>query len=166
MPVRAEDPEAGDPSDAAPSWVVVACAGRRYVLPLERIHEIVTPQPLTRAPGCGPAVAGLAGMRGRVVTIFDLSAVLAQERAISLPDHRVLLFEHGDRILGVAVDECLAVIRAPLRAPLAPEERLDGLDADEAHVVGTDDFAGETLPAPNVDLIIGRLLRRAPGRAR
>jgi purine-binding chemotaxis protein CheW len=59
-------------------WVVFNCGDHRFGLPLDRTREILPPRSCTRLPGCGPEVAGLVGIRGRVLTVFDFGIVAAE----------------------------------------------------------------------------------------
>jgi len=98
-------------------WVVLTCGGARYALALERARGLLTPRAYTRLPATGPIVAGLVGVRSRVVTCFDLGVLLAGRPARLLPDHRVLLVEHAGRVWGLVVDGAVGV------AALAPGDR-------------------------------------------
>jgi chemotaxis signal transduction protein len=97
---------------AAPEWVVFGCGGRRFALPLGQVREILMPRPFTRLPGCGPEVCGLIALRGRVITVFDFGAALGLGPAVRKSDHRLLLLEHGERLVGGAVETVHAVARA------------------------------------------------------
>jgi purine-binding chemotaxis protein CheW len=144
--------------DAASQWVVFTCEERRFAVPLERVRGIATPQPFTRLPGCGPEVAGLIGLRGRVLTVFDFGVVLAARPAALLPDHRVLLVEDGDRLIGCVVDDVNAVAEVVIHPPAREEERLAGVDPEGAHVLGTGEHEGEPFVAVDLDMVLGRLL--------
>jgi purine-binding chemotaxis protein CheW len=103
-------------------------------------------------------VAGLIGLRGRVLTVFDLGVVLAARPATVLPDHRVLLVEDGDRLIGCVVDDVIAVADVPIRPLAGEDERLTGVDPEGAHVLGTGEHEGEPFVAVDLDAVLGRLL--------
>jgi purine-binding chemotaxis protein CheW len=96
----------------APEWVIFGCSGQRFAIPLAQIREILLPQPITRLPGCGPEVCGLIGLRGRILTVFDFGAALGLRTAASVPEHRLLLVEHGGELVAGVVEEVLAVTHA------------------------------------------------------
>jgi purine-binding chemotaxis protein CheW len=106
--------DAGRPVRGTARWVVVLCGGRRYGLPLERVSEITAPLPFTRLPGAAAAVCGLVGLRGRVVTVFDLGALLEASPAALSADHRLLLLELDGRCVGVVVDAIASITEARL----------------------------------------------------
>jgi len=93
----------------APEWVVIGCSGQRFSVPLDRVREIVPPQPVTRLPGCGPEVYGLIGFRGRIYTALDLGAALGLEPSIRAEEHRLLMLEYRSELLAGAVDEVVDI---------------------------------------------------------
>jgi purine-binding chemotaxis protein CheW len=111
--------EAGTDAPAEAQWVVFRCGGRRFGFPLESVSEIIPARAFTRLPGTGVEVCGLVGVRGRVVTVFDLGIVLGFESAAASPDHRLLLLALGNRRIGAAVAEVVSVAPAPIVAPAA-----------------------------------------------
>ena len=143
---------------SGPQWVVFACDGRRFVVPLERVREILTPQPCTRLPGCGPEVCGLIGVRGRVVTVLDLGVLLVNRASIEQPDHRILLIERGEQVIGAAVDEVLAVAHATTQPFVPGEPGLTGLRLGSEDATGAGTIEGQPFVALNVDAILGRAL--------
>lgn len=140
--------EAGTATPAVAQWVVFTCSGRRLAVPLQRIQEIVTPRPFTRLPGSGGAVAGLIGVRSRVITAYDVGVALGLDRSTAAPDYRILLADQAERTLGLVVDEICAVATLPLQ----PTETGD-------LVIGSADWDGVPVEALDLD----RLLERALG---
>ena len=139
-------------------WVRVTCDGRTCGIPLERVREILTPQPLTRLPGCGKDVAGLIGVRGRIVTVLDLGSILGSRAAVSLPDHRLLLVDHGERVVGLAVDDASAVVGGNLLPPVPPPERLIGLDPEVPGDLGRIETEDGYLMGLDLDAVFSREL--------
>ncbi|MCI0434324.1 MAG: chemotaxis protein CheW [Gemmatimonadetes bacterium] len=123
-------------------------------MPLDRVSEVVTPQPVTRVPGCGREVCGLVGFRGRVVTVFDLGVLGGAEPAIAAPDHRLVLVEHRGRLLGLAV-EAMVTVAAGAKQAVQPAKR--GLLEDD-DITGTVVIDGRTFATLDVDHLLGRLL--------
>ncbi|HEX6308793.1 MAG TPA: chemotaxis protein CheW [Longimicrobiales bacterium] len=139
--------EAGTHVPAGLPWVVFSCEDRRYGVPLDCVSEIVTPRPFTRLPGAGREVCGLVGLHGRVITVFDLGAVLGLRSAASLPDHRLLLLELGARRVGAVVEDVVDIAPA----------RIDAR-ADAPGVVGTGHMADTAFTALDPRSLLGRLL--------
>jgi purine-binding chemotaxis protein CheW len=146
--------EAHVPAPDAPQWVVFRCGERRFVTPLEGIREILPPLAFTRIPGCGPEVCGLVGVRGRVLTVLDLGVILGMRPAAQTTDHRLLIVDHGDRAVGVVVDEVVATAYSSVEARGATA--LDHLEPED--VLGTCRVGEERHIALKLDGIIARLL--------
>ncbi len=161
--VTGPDPTQADEEAAAvaalPEWVVFSCGAELFGVPLLSSREVVPPQPLTRLPGCGPEVAGLMGLRGRVVTAFDMGVVLGLEPARRLPDHRILVIDHVDRVVAIAVDAIVGIARH--HSALLRELAGDALGKAEvvgADVVGVGTLEGKRYLALDPNRILKRLL--------
>lgn len=139
--------EAGTHAPATLPWVVFSCEQMRYGVPLERVSEIITPRPFTRLPGAGREVCGLVGVKGHVITVFDLGVVLGLRSAAALPDHRLLLLELGGRRVGAAVETVVDIAPA----------RIEPAAGAPGHL-GTGHMADATFIALDPQSLIGRLL--------
>jgi purine-binding chemotaxis protein CheW len=143
--------EAGFEAAAAPQWLVVYCDGRAAALPLERVRAIVPLPPFTRLPGCGPQVCGLAGVRGRLVTAFDLGTLLGGRPARAAAHARLLLVEHRGRTLGLVVEEAWRTTPLMLR-PAGSD------DGDAVALVGVGSVDGAAVAALDTGSLFERLL--------
>ncbi|WP_242392078.1 chemotaxis protein CheW [Anaeromyxobacter oryzisoli] len=102
--------------DAPARHVVFRVAGERYALPLEAVREVVPPQPpFARVPRASEAVRGVMNLRGRVVAVVDLAALvgLAPQPLAEGVGHVVIL-DQDRRTLGFLVGAVAGV------EPLAP----------------------------------------------
>lgn len=98
--------------DIAPRQLLLfKLADRTGGIELEIVREILPPSPATRLPGAPPYVRGLINVRGTVITVIDLVARLFGRPA--RPDGPVMLIEHQNRLIGVAVDEVIEVQPLP-----------------------------------------------------
>ena len=145
------------PAAAAPEWVVFSCEDRLFGVPLAIMREVVPPQPLTRLPGCGPEVAGLMGLRGRVITVFDMGVILGVRSALQYPDYRLLVLDHGNRITAIAVDAVGAIARGDAAVLQPPDPaNLPAAVRDDAVGIGT--LEDRSYIAIDTNRILGRLL--------
>jgi chemotaxis signal transduction protein len=154
---------------AVKRWVVFICGGQRFGFPLDSATEIVAPRPLTRLPGAGPAVCGLTGVRGRVLTVFDLGVVLGLPATELGPDHRLLVLDLGGRRVGAAVSEVLTIVSSAVQQdPVGRTGAVhDGTVADAATtassfgqaVAGTGKCESGDFIALLPDLLLNPLLR-------
>ena len=97
--------------------VVFRVAGERFALPLGAVREVVVPQPpFARVPRSSEAVRGVMNLRGRVVAVVDLAALvgLAAQPLASGAGH-VLILDQGKRALGFLIGGVLGV------EPLEPQ---------------------------------------------
>ncbi len=138
---RIEAARRGDPAEAPAAGGarrVVFQAGRRwYALPLEAVREVVLPRPpFVRVPGASAAVCGAMNLRGRVVAVVDLAALLGlpeEARAAPSPRHVVLL-DRGRGATGLLVGAVLGVEPAlPAHEPRTP-----GATASEVELLDPD----------------------------
>jgi purine-binding chemotaxis protein CheW len=90
----------------------------RFAVPLSQVRTVVLPRPLSRVPRSPPPMMGIMNLRGRVVTVVDLAALLGQER--TGPPGKVLLIDRGRTELGLAVGEVTGIV--PLEARLCPPD--------------------------------------------
>jgi purine-binding chemotaxis protein CheW len=78
----------------------------RYALPLSAVREVVVaPEHYTRVPRAPPSVKGVMNLRGRVVPVVDLKALLAVTTPSAAPLTKVVLLDRGRRELGLLVTD-------------------------------------------------------------
>jgi purine-binding chemotaxis protein CheW len=102
--------------------VVFRVGSERFALPLEAVREVVVPQPpFARVPRSSEAVRGVMNLRGRVVAVVDLAALvgLAAQR-LEGGAGQVLILDHGRRALGFLIGGVLGVEPLPPAADPTP----------------------------------------------
>jgi purine-binding chemotaxis protein CheW len=143
---------------ASSQWVVFACGDHLFGLPLRQTREILPPRNITRLPGCGPEVAGLVGIRGRVVTVFDFGVILGTTPAAQNLDHRMLVVFVKDKRVAVLVDEIIAVSRESGGVLPLDTDALRPYDIERDDVLGVGALGESPFLALDPDRILGRLL--------
>jgi purine-binding chemotaxis protein CheW len=124
--------------------VRVQVAGEQYALAVGEVAEVVELGHLTPVPGAREPLLGLCNLRGEIISVVDLAAVLrlsSEGRAT-----RMLIATHGGRRAGLAIDEVLDVAPLP---ECTPEQGLGCISATtvvEGALVGVID-AGALLDA-------------------
>jgi purine-binding chemotaxis protein CheW len=127
--------------------VVFRVASERFALPLEAVREVVVPQPpFARVPRASEAVRGVMNLRGRVVAVVDLAALvgLAAQRLEPAVGH-VLILEHGKRALGFLIGGVLGVeaIAPPEGAPQGLVRGIAPATGGAVTLLGPDSLAAE-----------------------
>jgi len=102
--------------------VVFRVAGERFALPLDAVREVVVPQPpFARVPRSSEAVRGVMNLRGRVVAVVDLAALVGLAAQPLAPGAgHVLILELEKRALGFLIGGVVGVEPLELHDPDAP----------------------------------------------
>ena len=105
--VRASSPELPEQKEVQDSWggIGFSLLGRRFIVPLGEIVEMLNVPETTRLPGTQSWVTGLANVRGRLLPIFDLEAFFGARLSSNRGQHRVLVIELGDLYAGLVVSQ-------------------------------------------------------------
>jgi purine-binding chemotaxis protein CheW len=149
-----DDLEAGDVERMA----LLVVGEHRFAVPIERIREIIPARPYTPLPGAGSHVAGLINLRGRIVTVVDLGARLGLDPVASLPDHGVVIVEHGGRLVGLAVDEVSRIVDVDPAALDDSAQAMRALRFERGYLRGIGETGGEVFVAVDPDRIIEPIL--------
>ncbi len=97
---------------SAPGAVLVVRAGRRRVaLPLEHLIEVVEPEAVLPVPGREPALRGLTRLRGRLLPLIHLGALLDGGPCPEAAGTAAVVIAVGGRRIGLEVEEVEDVLR-------------------------------------------------------
>ncbi len=78
----------------------------RYALPLGAIREVVeAPDGYTLVPRAPPSVRGVINLRGRVVLVVDLRALVGLSGAATETPTKIVLLDRGRRELGLLITD-------------------------------------------------------------
>jgi purine-binding chemotaxis protein CheW len=91
--------------------VVFRVASERFALPLSAVREVVLPQPpFARVPRSSDAVRGVMNLRGRVVAVVDLAALVGlAPQPLGAGGGHVLILDQGKRTLGFLIGGVVGV---------------------------------------------------------
>jgi len=91
--------------------VVFRVGSERYALPLEAVREVVLPQPpFARVPRVSEAVPGVMNLRGRVLAVVDLAALVGlPSQPLREGSGQVLVLDQGKRAVGVLIAQVQGV---------------------------------------------------------
>lgn len=96
--------------------VRVLSGGEHYALPVEAVREIAKLGAITPVPGAPAEVLGVWNLRGDVMGVIDLAALLGLDPG--LEPGRIVVAEQGDLRAGLAVESVVDV--GPLPEALEP----------------------------------------------
>jgi purine-binding chemotaxis protein CheW len=91
--------------------VQVRVGREAYALPVTHVVEVVDLDELAPLPGAGEHVLGLRNLRGQVLPVFDLAALVGGGDE-ALPSQVCVASRNGD-VAGLAVDEVIDVTTLP-----------------------------------------------------
>jgi purine-binding chemotaxis protein CheW len=117
--------------------LLVGVGDERYALPIQDVGEVATVGELTPVPGAPRAVMGVQNLRGRVIAVVDLGAVL---RASTPAARRALVVveDAGDAV-ALAVDTVVDVGRVDAQPGEDVDAPLAGSAVVEGRLVGVID---------------------------
>ena len=102
---------AADEPSLEQQYVSFSLAREHFAFPMQQVREIVRPPAIVPVPLTPPAFLGLANLRGNVLPVMDLRALLGLERREADTTSRVVVVERG-QVLGLMVDR-IARVFAP-----------------------------------------------------
>ena len=114
-----------------PTYVRLRRGAETYAMPVAFVTEITEFGMVAAVPGSGPETLGLRNLRGQVLPVVDLAAVLGIERAAA--PGRLLVAEAGGHRACLAVDEVRSIGELP-----APAEQTESSLLRGAVLAGTD----------------------------
>lgn len=95
-------------ASAAEEWVGIGCqlANEKFLVARNEVREVmILPAVLTRVPGAKEWVAGLANLRGQILTVVDLRIMLGAGTSKGIRTSRVFVVDNPEFPVGVIVDE-------------------------------------------------------------
>ena len=109
--------------DAGTPVLLVRLGSSALAFPVEAVLEVLPMPELVPVPGMPSWLPGIAGVRGRVQAVVDLTAHLAPQRAGG-PFHRAVHLRVGTCAALVRVDEVLGIESVSVTPPTPPRTPL------------------------------------------
>lgn len=104
-----------------------------YAVELLQVKEVITPPEVTPIPKSPNYVCGLMNLRGLVLTVIDLRKKLGVTPEKDTTQNAVIIFDLGERMVGVMVDSIHKVLNLPDSA-IKPVPDADAQDS--GHLLG------------------------------
>jgi purine-binding chemotaxis protein CheW len=119
------------PEPKTQQLVVFRLGAEEYALRIEDVHEVIRYTPPRRVTSSDDAVRGVISLRGRIISIFDLSSRLGVAAAADLDNARILVVEDHGEMTGLMVDAVTEVLTVSTEhfadAPVAGSECIAGI---------------------------------------
>ena len=91
----------------------VTLAGQEFGIPVTQVRDVLGPQRTTVVPLAPQGVAGLLNLRGRIVTVIDMRALLRLPRNDADGKMMQVVVEHGEESFSLRVDAVGDVLELP-----------------------------------------------------
>ncbi len=103
----------------------------QYGVPVEQVREILSTQTIIPIPGNASYVLGVSNLRGQIITVIDLKALLNLSGEVG--DVRKIIWVQHDRFMvGIVVDQVTEVTTIPD----TDIELVDGSSGRSQYVIG------------------------------
>jgi chemotaxis signal transduction protein len=139
--------------------LVVMIAGRRWVVRLPDIAGVARVKPPLPVPGGSAGLLGLTGVRGALVPVYSLAALLGLTESPKGDTCWLALVSHGGT-LGLAFDELERHIELAAEAVHAAA---DGSKSCEVPAANGDLLGSEHLPMVDIATVIATIEKGAGG---
>jgi purine-binding chemotaxis protein CheW len=115
--------------------VRVRVGGEEYAFPVAAVREVAELDDVVPVPGAGSAVLGVRNLRGQVLPVLDLAALLEIPRADA--PTKLVVVEGASGQAGVAVDAIVGVSTLPAATEAVESSSLAGATLDDGALVAT-----------------------------
>ena len=94
-------------------YLLVRAGGRRVGLALAQVVEVLDAGPMYPVPTVEPAVRGVTSLRGRIVPLIHLGALLEGTGCPEIRSEVAIVVQVGGRTLCLEVEEAETVLKEP-----------------------------------------------------
>jgi chemotaxis signal transduction protein len=143
---------AGEARAAAEDLLAIRIAGEAYALRLSGIAGLHADRRIVPLPRAAPELLGVAGLRGSLVAVYDLAALLEYPRS---EKPRWIALTAAERSLGLAFEELESFLR------LAPQDLTTSGSTPEKHVRQVAHAGGILRPVVDVASVVETIRRLA-----
>ena len=134
------------------AFLVVTAAGRSVGLPVGQLEAVTDPGNVAPVPTTEPALRGVATVRGMLLPVVSLAALLEPDAPNLEPTGAAVVVEAGGRRICLEVDAADIVVRGEPRA-LPSEDAVPWSRAVLEH-------EGDWIPLLDLDVLGARLSER------
>lgn len=130
-------------------------AGRqRYGINVFKVQEVITCPPLTEVPGAHPVVRGIANMRGKTITVMDLSMAIGG-RSLGDPKERfIVITEYNRKMQGFLVGSVDRIVNINWEAVLPPPKGV----TDDSYMTAVTQIDDELVEIIDVEKVLKEVI--------
>jgi purine-binding chemotaxis protein CheW len=92
-------------------YVTAMIGGQLFGLPILRVQDVFAPERVTRVPLAPPEIAGVLNLRGRIVTLIDLSRRLGLDQGEKCGPAMAIGVESRGESYGLLIDSIGEVLK-------------------------------------------------------
>jgi purine-binding chemotaxis protein CheW len=107
-----------------------------FAVPILAVQEINRMMEITRVPQSPPFVVGVINLRGKIIPVVDLRRKFGMAETEQTKDHRIIVVEVQNRVIGFTVDRVSEVLRISQDVVDTAPAMVTGIDTDYVEGVG------------------------------
>ena len=92
-------------------YITVFIADQLFGVPVLKVHDVFTPQSVTKVPRAVPEVGGVLNLRGRIVTVIDMRERLGLPPREAGAESMAVGVEYKGESYGLVIDSVGEVLR-------------------------------------------------------
>ncbi len=130
-------------------------AGRqRYGINVFKVQEVITCPSLTEVPGSSPVVRGIANMRGKTITVMDLSMSIGGPSLGDTENRFVIITEYNRRVQGFLVGSVDRIVNINWDQILPPPKGL----TDDSYMTAVTQIDDELVEIIDVEKVMKEVI--------
>jgi two-component system chemotaxis response regulator CheV len=130
-------------------------AGRqRYGINVFKVQEVITCPPLTEVPGSHPVVRGIANMRGKTITVMDLSMAIGGPSLGDPKERFIVITEYNRKIQGFLVGSVDRIVNINWEEILPPPKGV----SDESYMTAVTQIDEELVEIIDVEKVLKEVI--------
>ncbi len=149
--LSADDPERGR-EEPGLAVIMMMLHGETFAIPLSQVKEIIRVPHITWVPGAPATVKGIINLRGTVVAVLELAALLGHPAVACGQTSRIVIVDSAGAVAGLLVEEVLGVEEV---AYAAIEPSMRTLDEQQRNYVSAQaEAAGRLVGVLDIDVVL------------
>jgi chemotaxis signal transduction protein len=153
-------PVSSETAEQIENMLAIRVSGDAFAIRLSEISGLATDKKIVALPSPIPELLGVAGIRGRLVPVYSLAALLGY--SASADQGRWLALCGTEEPVGLAINDFEGYLRVPL-AQVYPAEQKDAVSKHVTHVVRAPDMIRAVVSIPQLLEIIQSRCRNVGG---